>query len=215
MGNSKKKTRIKTPIPVLVAIIGLVGTLFVGLPEFLKLRKDPETIANLELSLIKYDDPSGIFTIEYPSDCSVTNRGKRNPTNIEVEFLPKNIVKINENIYWSPAPSLYIEVHSGLDTFPIYNNEDFIEQLKLMMTDPEDMIFITNQRTNKGYFAHYEDKLLGHKIQNFILYESENGAYVFVFIYVNGDFEYAIKSSERILSSFQWSPSRVIEYFNK
>lgn len=206
----------KIPIPVIVAIISLIGTIIIALPSFL----DTGNILfvskkNSQSSFVRYDDPSGIFSIEYPSENGIDNREITENEQISLAIMPRNKVSFfDKETFVTTSQFSTLVILCGVSSKSL-SNEQVITLTEDVLSDLSyrDTIFITNRKTDDGYYVQYESKYLGQKTFSHVLYKYKDGAYILIHIGSNGDFEFAKSTSEHIISSLDWYPSKVVEFF--
>lgn len=222
-----KKVKLTTgqKVSILAAIIGVIGTVTAAVinivPDISK-HMQPNTPSVTETSLPvtftplaynRYDDPSGMFSIELPNNLILTGRNK-DSVSLDVQF---DINRENSK----KGDIFTLDIRTGVDDniSDEYPSET-IENLITNSLDEKyfiDMTLISSEKTDKGFIAHSQssDEVYAYVTDTYYLVESQNSAYFLVVMSVQGDVTPESEEIvEHIFSTVNWDPSKVDGVFN-
>jgi hypothetical protein len=201
----KSKAPRKLNIQITVALIGLAGAVIVALiSKFPDLKNIGRITTNDIVSFSKYDDPTGIFSIEFPSNFYVSNR-RISADSFAITFLSRSEgddedqIHVTAEHYPSENVSENLQAATGFETL-LHN-----ESLGLRV--------ISNERTQDGYLLHFEflgmrrpDKR-SYDCQIYSLVEARSNMVINLSMTVCDESTemYGDDIITQLFSSFQWS----------
>jgi hypothetical protein len=198
----KRLTKKRASVTIIAGVIMAIGAVTAGvigiLPKLTESAINNRSLVTLTpIVFSKYDDPLGLFSIEYPSDFYVLRR------TIEDRWLAVAFAARKEE----PA---VISLFAARDS-PGLSAQNKVESLiDEMLTDTgrTSELLISNKKTNKGYLVHSE--LVGPNgkgvVEYYNLNESENDIHVAVLLrFPSNNPVYDNGMIQHIFSSFTWS----------
>lgn len=217
----RKTLSPKEWIPIIIAIIGMIGTIAAALisrlPPSIEKNQVP-SLQTTESTLVldnlsqqentpvmfnNYDDPLGRFSLLIPSNMRLIT-SFRSESNDVVLFSTDNDIALNLSVMVGPA-SKPLSI-SDADNFN-----------KLLVDNQDHDLFgekriVSNQKREKGFYLVYEVTDGPDNRYVCLLYEFENFVSVMV-VLTTSKFKDTMPEGwiDKTVSSFKWLPSKVIE----
>jgi hypothetical protein len=216
MPTKKRRTKKKVSVTVIGAIIAAIAAIIAAIIGIYPNLRDTDantriTVTVTPETLIEYEDPLGIFTIEYPSSFFLDDRGGVEGS-IALLFNNKN--KTASDNYIDTIAIWFERLDDPNSDVESLMHKRIVDVLEKKFEGVLEWTLISNERTSKGYFTHYLQECPPCEIKkshSFELFEIENGISVIVGISVPGDeiTPETINMVDRISKSFQWSSVKV------
>jgi hypothetical protein len=214
MGSDNKATQVK--LNVVIALIGVIGTITAALiavsPRLIELG----LIGKTEVAFNNFDEPLGLFSIEYPSNFGLISR-EVNTLTADYKFAPKEFArdKAREDHLAFIYISVGLKDMSNTDVETLGNA--FIDDAVLEFNSNESKrVLVSNEKTERGYMTHFQEVFSANSFVDFyILSEYEgNTSALLMFMATSESVKNYSYMIDDIFSSFQWSPSEVLNHFS-
>ena len=199
-------------VSIVVALIALISAVSVAI-----INAHPDLLGKVsatQIPFVKYDDPLGIISIEYPSGFQLTKRS--------VDYSLQYFSVEFENPSWRGE---YINIGIGTQTATNMDigtlNTNLIEyytQLRSAQIGDE-WHLISNTKRDKGFYFVLEGPPLFNEQHRYLhkIVEIENGFEINVMLTVNHDDSniYTKQVVEHFISTFSWSSSALEKVFSQ
>lgn len=219
---SKKRFSVTVKAAIIGGIIGLIGVITAAIitvnPDIFDLTSEKNLITTTPVSFTRYDDPLGIFSIEYPSNYAVVpNSNQKIDQGFVIQFAPIESLESpegNRSKYGSIFVSAIRKKILNKDISVI--NDGTLNELPFLR--PYDsFVLISNKKTEKGFLVHYkfvDNKFKDYNVHAYLLIEfDESSVFGVAYFVLDESLAYYQNILEHTFSSISWYPSRVEEYF--
>jgi hypothetical protein len=221
-----KKSKKRVSVTVIAAIIGAIGAVIAAIvgiyPDLFGLAHDKNLTTATPVSFSRYDDPYGMYSIEYPSNFVYLTRNQNSKNLLLLLFVSREALENNNHS--GQVSAVGVTVAYGKEYKKdnnLYANDLFLKNLIQGNLGDQYLgksFLVSNETTAKGYRFHYRyvsNNQSPSEIEVYALFEVETEA-MFSLVYVSAKPDENVDREviEHMYANFSWDPSKVNQYFN-